>query len=349
MHMTRNSVRRKGLVLERLEGRQLLAGDVTAHVEGGMLILSGDDADNAITLTYESTTQKYQVTGRDAGGSPTTVNGLDTSLPENVVEFSGVRSVYVGLNGGNDDFDVGSPAAVDTVIRKWLAIEMGDGDDTVTLGASGNAAGGDAPVARSLNVGTGLYVNLGAGNDHLSIANAEIGFVLNVVAGDGDDQVNFDTEFTPAGATSPSIFPVQVRKNVTINLGGGSDELTLKNASIQGSLKVLDGAGAADIEIVNVNVKKRLTINTGDEVDEIHIEGVRARQFSMNTNGGADDVVMINNKFTTLNVKLGAAHDHLEMRRTRTSLAANIDGGSGNASLNSSGNALHGLWRRHFG
>src|SRR4051794_26540336 len=201
MHMARHHLVRgnaaKRLTVERLERRDLLAGDVLAHVEGQMLVIWGDAADNGVTLTYHSATQTYQVSGHDAGGSPTTINGLDTSQPGNVQQFSGVKQVYVGLNGGNDDFDVGSATAVDTVIKQWLSIEMGDGDDSVTLGVAGNDVAGSAPIAQALHIGTSLIANLGAGNDHLSISNADISLNFKILAADGDDSVDFDTAFTP--------------------------------------------------------------------------------------------------------------------------------------------------------
>ena len=211
MATRRAGFERKSLKVERLENRELMAGDVLARVEGQMLVIWGDDADNGVALTYSSVTQSYRVSGRDAGGSPTTINGLDTSQPGNIVEFSGVKQVYVGLNGGNDDFEVGSATAVDTVIEKWLSIEMGAGDDVVKLGAAGNAAQRRTALAVALDIGTSLNVHLGAGNDQLSIGNAEIGFGLSVLAGDGDDSVTFDTEFTPAGASELTNFPVRVK------------------------------------------------------------------------------------------------------------------------------------------
>lgn len=347
--MTTHRPGRKPLVVERLERRDLMAGDVFAAVIAQQLVIVGDAADNGVTLTYSSATQTYRVTGRDAGGSPTTINGLDTSQPGNVAEFGGVKQLYVGLGGGNDDFDVGSATAVDMVIQKWLTIEMGDGDDQVRLGAGGNAAGGAAPVARSLRTGTSVSANLGAGNDQPSIANADIGLNLNVLAGDGDDTVSFDTELTPTGATTSTLFPVRVRRNALISLGGGADELTLKHAAFQGSLVVLDGAGAANIDLINLNVRKKIDIHTAHEADEIQIELVRAKQLNINTNGGIDHVVLKNDAFSSLNIKLGAARDRLRLDRVRTSLAAHFDGGDQNATFGGSGNALHGLWRRNFG
>src|SRR5438132_503964 len=181
----------KRVAVEQLEKRELFAGDVSAAVQGQMLVIGGDAEANGVVLTYNSAAQSYRVSGTVQGSGQTTINGLNAAQSAAGVEFSGVKQVYVGLGAGDDDFQVGSPAAVDTVIQKWLTIDMGDGDDNVVLGASGNAPSGPAPIARSLNVGTSVNVTLGAGNDHLSIANTTAGFGLNINAGDGDDHVDF--------------------------------------------------------------------------------------------------------------------------------------------------------------
>jgi hypothetical protein len=327
----------------------MFAGDVTASVQGQMLVIGGDADANGVVLTYNSAAQSYKVSGTVQGGSQTTINGLDPASSAAGVEFSGVKQLYVGLGDGDDDFQIGSPDAVDTVIQKWMTIDMGDGNDNLVLGASGNAPSGAAPIARSLTVGTSLNVDLGAGNDDLSIANTTAGFALNLTAGDGDDHVDFDTEFTPSGAATPTIFPVMVRGNTTISLGGGADELMMKNVSIQGSLRILDGAGVADMTLMNVNVKKRIDINTGNDADQISLQSIRAKQLAMNTNGGIDDIHLSNGKFTTLNLKLGAGRDQLAIDHTKSSFVSHIDGeGEGSQFINSH-NSLHRLWRRHLG
>ena len=137
--------RPRPLTVERLEDRQVLAGNVLAMVSGQTLLIWGDEAANGVVLTYNSQTQTYRVIGQDAGGAPTTINGLDTSLPANAVELAGVKHVAVGMNGGDDSFAVGSPQAVDTVISKWLAIDIGAGNDAAVLGRAGNAAAGAIP------------------------------------------------------------------------------------------------------------------------------------------------------------------------------------------------------------
>src|SRR5262245_50659071 len=354
MRMTTRRPRRfapfnKPLSVERLEARELFAGDVSAAMQGQMLVVGGDAEANGIVLNYNSASQSFRVSGTVLGTGQTTINGLDPATSAAGIEFSGVKQVYVGLGAGDDEFQVGSPAAVDTVIQKWLTIDTGDGDDNVVLGASGNAPSGAAPIARSLTVGTSINVNLGAGNDNFSIANATAGFALNVNAGDGDDHVDFDTEFTPSGAAAPTTFPVVVRGNATISLGGGVDELTMKNMSVQGSLRILDGAGAADLTLTNVNVKKRIDINTGGDADQIDLQSVRGKQLSMNTNSGIDDVQISNSKFTTLNLKLGAARDQLAIDHTRSSFVSHIDGEAQGSQFVNTANSLHRLWRRHLG
>src|SRR5262245_54709337 len=224
--------------LECLEARHAMAGDVMAFVNGDMLVIWGDDQANGVVLTYSSASLSYTVAGEDAGGSPTTINGGASA------SFSGVQSVAVLTNGGDDAFSVGSPAAVDTVIERWLAIDMGDGNDDVQLGQGGNPPGGSDPVALRLRTGTSVNVILGAGDDHLEIANAEIGLQLNLVAGDGNDEIEFATQFNTS-ATDFQLFPVMVRNHSYFNLGGGEDHLKICHAIFQGQLVIQDGAGPA--------------------------------------------------------------------------------------------------------
>ncbi len=44
-----------------LEDRSLMAGNVTANVQSGVLVITGDTADNAITLNWVQATNTFQV------------------------------------------------------------------------------------------------------------------------------------------------------------------------------------------------------------------------------------------------------------------------------------------------
>ena len=84
---------RKLCEFESLEQRLTMAGDVQAFLNGQMLVVWGDAEANGVVLTYSSNTLSYTVAGRDAGGSPTTVNGTASA------SFSNVKHVAVVLNG----------------------------------------------------------------------------------------------------------------------------------------------------------------------------------------------------------------------------------------------------------
>jgi len=347
--MTSGQFRCRSLLVERLESRAVLAGDVQAVVYGQMLVIWGDDQSNGVTLTYESTTQTYHVVGKDAGGGPTTINGLDTSIPANDQSFTSIKQVSVVLRGGDDEFSIGSPQAIDTVITQWLAISMGDGNDQVQLGQAGNGAGGADPVALSLHTGMSVTVDLGAGNDELTMANADIGSALSIFAGEGDDEVKFATAF-PEGTAQPAIFPVRVGGNCNIVLGGGEDELTIHNATFRGNLVISDGAGPAHLDLAGLNILKKLDIDTGGNDDEITIQFVNAKQFTIDSNNGSDNIDIEDSHFRTMTIKLGNDHDSLVLRRVRVSIYTHLDGGSGGSSLvRGPGNKLTGLTKRHIG
>jgi len=345
----RQAIAFEQLAFEQLEPRQLLAGNVTAGVQGQMLLILGDDDANGVTVTYNATDKTYRVIGKDAGGSPTTVNGLDTSQAANIVPLGGVKQVAVYLHAGDDELTVGSPQAVDTVIARWLSIHMGDGNDKVTLGTAGNVPGGSAPVTTSLRTGTGVTVDLGGGNDQLSLAQTDIGLSLRVIAGEGDDDVIFATEFTPTGSSTADLFPVRVRGHAKIVLGGGADELDMKNVVVGGDLRITDFSGPANIALHNLTVGKQLDIDTGNEVDSIAIDLVHAGQLSVDTNGAVDDVDVTKSRFRSMNVKLGGGRDTMLVRNTTSTVATYLDGGADRGRLTLTANVLRGLLRRNFG
>ncbi len=335
--------RRLQSAVETLEARYAMAGDVMAVMYDQMLVIWGDAEANGVVLTYDSNSLSYTVTGKDVGGSPTTINGQASATLTNV------RQVAVLLNGGDDDFSVGSPAAVDTVISQWLSIDMGEGNDRVQLGQAGNAPVGAAPVATRLRTGTSVSVDLGAGDDHFAIAHAEIGLALNIAAGDGNDEVIFATEFTPVGSSTPQRFPVMVRGGARISLGGGEDELEIHNSIFQRDLVILDGAGIAHIDLGNLNIAKKLDIDTGGSDDTIAVNLVFARDLTIDSNNGIDDVDITKCRFRSLIVKLGSQRDFLLLRQVRVTFLTRLDGGEHGSRLAGSSNSLRGLTRRNIG
>src|SRR5262245_5328671 len=72
----RNTRRSRKLHFESLEGRALLAGNVTAAVTGGDLIITGDAEANSIVIVHGRGAGEYLVKGVDG----TTINGAGSSF-----------------------------------------------------------------------------------------------------------------------------------------------------------------------------------------------------------------------------------------------------------------------------
>src|ERR1044071_1056075 len=89
----------RSFAFERLENRQMMAGDVTAQIIKGDLVIRGDDFDNGITITAGSVAGTLVVTGVNAGGTATRVNGTANGA----VTLTGFNDDFkINLKGGND-------------------------------------------------------------------------------------------------------------------------------------------------------------------------------------------------------------------------------------------------------
>jgi hypothetical protein len=341
--LSRRSLRRRPS-LESLEARHALAGNVVAVLTEGTLTILGDEQSNGVNIIYDVATKQHRISGIEAGGSATTINGAATPAA-----FSGVKHVQVRLGAGDDKLDFGAADQVYTAIGKKLSIEMGSGNDTVELGRAGNDPSVGTNVAHRLFVNQGIWIDLGDGNDQLDVANLKTNKSLIVMAGGGDDVIDFPTEFTPAGATTPRMFPVNIKGNLHFQLGQGDDDLTLWHVRVGQHLRVLDPSGQSMVCLVDVAVNENLQIRTGNDSDFVKLEYVVADELQLYTNGGNDDVELRHTRFKRMNVRTGAGSDDLTIRNSRTSYVTYIDGGAGGADFSSSGNALRGLVRRNLG
>ena len=98
---------RRILAVESLERRAMLAGNVTASVVGGNLIIRGDDAGNGVLVQQEAGTGNYSVTGFDFAGSTTKINGT----ADGTAHLHGVTgNIDIDLKKGNDALGVGNDA-----------------------------------------------------------------------------------------------------------------------------------------------------------------------------------------------------------------------------------------------
>ena len=346
--MQRNGTSRK-LSLERLEDRSLMAGNVTAVVSGGYLNITGDDLANSISIEATATAGTYRIHGQVAGAAQTKVNNVDTSVPGNFVEVTGVKQgVKIELKGGDDRVSFGSTAQTSTSLPRWLEIDTGIGNDVVEIGRAGNAAGGIDPVALAVIIRTQLTIDTGEGNDQVSLANVNARKQIKIDTGAGDDQVLFPTTYTPISGTQQA-FPVRTSESLKINLGAGADELTGSHLSIKHDLKIFDSSGATEITLAHSNIGNKLNIDTRDGIDIIALDHIIAFKFGLNTNEGADEVSIRDSRFKRVDIDLGADNDRLTIGDTRVSQLTLLDGGLGRADLfDEGGNSFRNRVRRRF-
>ena len=177
---------------------------------------------------------------------PTTVSTVTATLQHKDLLVSGkaageLRIVAQGEQAF-DIFDGSRLVSSITDVKGRLRLEMEDADDIVTLDLNG------------LTLRHSVVVDLGVGDDQLSIVNGHLQGHLKIDSGDGDDQVDVAQD-------------VSVRKHVRIRLGDGHDELTLAG-QVERSLVVKAGQGDDRVELLAgaaVGQFAKIRLGAGDD------------------------------------------------------------------------------------
>ena len=261
------TLRKLRLRAEPLESRCLLAGDVSASVSHGTLLITGDNADNFVEVFGTGTPGQFTVEGfTDNQGVNTTIN--HSASPQT---FSGVTNISVDLKKGDDffGFEQGTVAG-------YLNIDMGDGNDEVNVGipklvTTAVSKPTATPVlvkplvptptttTSSATINGALCVNLGSGNNWLIEGSTHVKGSETVNACDGNDRIEFiDTGGLPGFTTIGN--GVTVDKDLCVNLGGGSNYLDAYDLTVNGSFQV-NGSGTNDVELAVINVAKDAVFN----------------------------------------------------------------------------------------
>jgi Ca2+-binding RTX toxin-like protein len=180
-----NRLRKRKFAVESLESRTVLAGNVTAVLQKGNLIVTGDAANNGITIT-QLENGSFEV----AGDGTTAINGQSLGTP---AVFTGVtKNVKVDMKAGNDNVSLS-----DVIIPQNLVVDGGKGNDTIALtdvdvrynAVLQGGAGNDSITATGVETRATLLVNGGNGSNTINVSESE-GVVLLVNARKGKDTVS---------------------------------------------------------------------------------------------------------------------------------------------------------------
>ena len=162
----------------------MLAGDVTAQIIRGDLVIRGDNADNGITITAGAVAGTVVITGTNSGGTATRVNGTANGA----VTLSGFTDdLIIKMKRGNDTVTLSN-----LTIRDALSMKLGRGNDTATLAsvmvsdeAEIKARRGTDSVSITNSIFEELGVGMGRDSDHLSIAGTTVHDKTKLTGGRG--------------------------------------------------------------------------------------------------------------------------------------------------------------------
>jgi hypothetical protein len=340
---------------ERLESRQLLAGDVLAYVIDGDLHVVGDNAANVIEILGTGVDGEVLVRPAESGAtskamypvrvgqnselvaldpdslqpittSPTLING---SASEQL--FTGVRGdVWVVMRDGRD-----LVAISNIMVHENLIIIGGAGPDGVVLGRFPAIVASDAgiqvvPGAGTLGVAGSLQVVLGAGDDRLTGNSVYVVNDVLVDTAEGNDRPEF------IGSSA---------RNMSFSTGAGDDRLLLDGDTASGAMTLLLGDGANDVQLVNSTIMHGLGVVCGGSSDQLRVENTRIDSGLVAVMGDASDYVELARSAIvgTTTVLGGAGHDKLAVDATRATTLS-VDLGQGNDQFLVTGAMLDALY-----
>lgn len=244
--MDTRKFRSVSLHVERLEERAVMAGNVTAMLNNGVLTLIGDNLANEI-MAYQTVPGTYKIIGNPG----TTVNGgLSFTAP-------GVTGDLNIMMGEGDDF-----LQLMMVVPGNLNIDMGRGNDYLSLGGFFELPVGCQPdLGYAVDVKGGLTVNTGAGDDVLNMFDSRVGGAANLSTGSDNDRVLlFNAHFlnllnlqTGTSDDTAEIDTVSVVGQAKIVTGSGDDTVFLNNSVFMSGLTLDGGSGKADSLMNNLD------------------------------------------------------------------------------------------------
>ncbi len=264
--MSRNQIGKRRLCAESLESRELLAGDVTLKVIGGNLFMTGDNANNSVTIAGTATPGKFTVTG--AAGTK-----IDGKAAETVTGIS--ASIIANLNDGNDVLKVNNAN-----IGGNLIVDMGTG--TNTFNTTKVSVGGSL-VSTSVN---------GSNTDNMSGLSVSHDAVFNLL-GSGNESVTI-------GGTKSSL-----GGSLVIDIGAGKNTISLDKLAVSNLLKIVDGSTTDTVTIKGTTADQLLYIDAANGKDHVELgvafnaekNSFRIAQVFL---GGGDDELDVHNTTVSL-------------------------------------------------
>ena len=293
--MSLPSTRTRQLMVESLESRAMLAGQVSVTLTDGTLRIVGDSAANDVEIQ-----QIRRSFGSEWSGVTLEVRGHNGTVindGQSSVTVAGVKAgVFIGLQGGDNHLVVGNTSK--TAPADFLPVHL---PGRVNIGTWT----GDDHVQLNITNAHRVTVNLGLGADDLYMARSNLkNLTIN------SDPVPADGE-APAGAPDSVILrQVKADGEASIFTGLGDDEIkVLQSSRVSGTFTLHTGAGSDLLLLGATSFNDDAAITTGSGNDRL-IMGVRgAPNVTVSLGAGDDHITLGGNLLTSLTLDGGADFD----------------------------------------
>jgi hypothetical protein len=333
----------------------MLAGNVTAQLVDGDLIVTGDASDNRIRIYLGAFGEtKLFGDGTNVNGVPDGTFDL-TGLTDDVVARMGDGNDTVGfvggfagavvIEGGNGNDRMESLGG--SSIAAELVIDAGPGANSVSLsgrgfgresfnlgfrvGTSTIITGGeqrDGVFLEQVFVASDLVINTGAGGDDVDLRRSTIAKFIGVDSGaDIDHLFLFGVSTTTA----------------SLQTGTGSAAIDLEFFYASHDLGILAADGATDILLWRSRVDGTAYIIGGHSNDYVKTEDSALAGMQIYTGAGGDRVDITGSILDSLFADLGADNDWLLMTYTAVNDQATLIGSTGFDLFSRQGNVFRRL------
>jgi len=346
--------RRKRLGVEALESRRLLAGDVTAEVVDGNLLIGGDRLPNLIELRAArdgiAAIEVVGLPGED--GEVTTINGEesftavgvtgdvvanmrrgddliyvhDVDLPGDLHARTGAGHDRVLVGGFPRDAGPLPAGEVDEALASADLVAPADGVDPVPIDPDETVAVDPVPILPRANVTIAgqARIDTGAGHDAVVMGSLEVYDNLTINTGRHGDVIRLGVNELPEPGDEIAIGDVAISDVV------GTPGINLP-LDVFGSLRINAGGGddQAWLESVHVANNMRVQLGRGSDIFSYDWGWVSGR---ITVDGGAGDdiIALVHVSADTIQVRARGGDDGVGLigvsaRRINVHLGAGDD------------------------
>jgi hypothetical protein len=370
-HRRKNSQPRfacRPLLVEPLECRRMLAGDVEVRRSGDNLKIRGDSECNGL-LVVQLSEGRYAVVGFEHDGAPTTINGKTSpvivsgidgnfdidlrsgddllGIGNNIQRIAGLADDlgFGGIIDPQSDFGLPPLPATQLKVPRSLHLKTKDGEDGVMIiGRIGRSAHihtdnhSDGVALANSRIGEDLFIHTEKGEDGVLLDNVSVDDYLHIDTGrDGDTLLVAGSNARHAfltmssGSDSLGISDTAFDRELIVRTSSGNDSVLITESEAR-RIDIHTDSGNDTLEMGAFEVRDDLIANLGSGRDEALIADALIGDHLLLFLGSGDDILTIDNIGVDDNVLIdaGSGRDDVQITASDVDRLLHVLMGSGN-------------------